>query len=144
MEFAVERDHGGVAFAGGDYDAGEAVAAGVGDLPLLHELAQAAALEAREDAGGGDVESSFLVERVLVEGAAAGFYAVDQEPVGLALFPILGGEDVGFAEDFSVEGLEGAEVRGEDGSSELRVHWGAGAMLISLSLRPGRLSRSRK
>ena len=38
MEFAVEGDHGGIAFAGGGYDAGEAVAAGVGDLPLLHEV----------------------------------------------------------------------------------------------------------
>ena len=91
-----------------------------------------------------DVEGAFGVESVFVEGAAAGFYAVDQEPVGLALFPILGGEDVGFAEDFAVEGLEGAELRWEDGSSELRVHWGAGVILISLSLRPGRLSRSRK
>ena len=39
MEFAVERDHGGAAFAGGGDDASEAVAAGVGDLPMLHQLA---------------------------------------------------------------------------------------------------------
>jgi len=101
-------------------------------------------LEAWEDAGSSDVESSLRVESVFIEGAAAGFDAVDEEPVGLALFPILGGEDVGFAEDFSVEGLEGAQIRGEFRSPKLDVHWGAGVMLISLSLRPGRLSRSRK
>ncbi len=79
-------------------------------------------MEGWEDAGGGDVESTFRVESVFIEGAAAGFYAVDQEPVGLALFPILGGEDIGLAENLLVEGLQGAEIRGELGPSELRVH----------------------
>ena len=101
-------------------------------------------MKAREDAGGGYVERPFRVRRVFVEGAAAGFYAVEQEPIGLALLPVFGGEDIGFGEDFFVERLQGAEVGGDFRASELGVHWGVGVMLISLSLRPGRLSRSRK